>query len=209
MKSGRNVAFLHIAIFSTLLISHCANAQLMSSAKPGPLDPYRECFFQDGLQLVQIDSLASGVAERSVETTEGSKAIKMLAGNRLLFAYPGTNIFANTKAEQLPSTTWDDEKKLLIENFTYLLHSSPDFSVDSVTNRDLLSLRGQGMTKNSLSGGVLAFYLLFDNSRHVATTIYLVNQDPSSRKFQSLGEFRTLESRFLDTYAACLMSGNH
>jgi hypothetical protein len=204
MQTDRCIKFFNISILLALMFSPCVFAQLISTSKQSPLEVYRDCSFRDGLQVIEVDSLAPGVTERSIDTTQGSKTIEMLAGNRIGFAYPGTDIFANVKAEQLPPVSWNEQKELLHQNFAYLLGSSPDFRSDRISGRDLLNLHSEGMTKTSVSGGVLAFYLLFDDSRHVVATIYLVNQEPSSRKFQTLEEFRTLESRFLDTYAACI-----
>ena len=208
MKTSRGLTFFNIAIVSALIISNSAHAQLMSSAKQSPLDIYRDCSFHDGLEVIEVDPLDPGVTERSVETAHGSKTLQMLAGNRIGFAYPGTAIFANVKAEELPPESWNEQKELLRQNFAYLLGSSADFRADAISDRDLLNLHSEGMTKSSVSGGVLAFYLLFDNLRHVVVTVYLVNQEPSSRKFQTLNEFHILETRFLDTYAACIANGS-
>ncbi len=207
MKSNRGLTFFNIAIVSILIFLNSARAQLMSSAKHGQLDIYRSCSFHDGLEVVEVDPLNPGVTERSVETVQGNKTIQMVEGNRIGFAYPGTDIFANVKAEQLPVGSWSKQKKSLRQNFAYLLGSSPEFHTDTISNRALLDLGSEGMTKSSISGGVLAFYLLFDDSRHVVVTIYLVNQEPTSRKFQTLDDFHTLESRFLNTYAGCIVKG--
>jgi hypothetical protein len=207
MKRKWSVEFPAVALALALFFSVGIHAQLRPSIDP--LYRYHNCSFHDGLQIIEVDPLNPGVTERSIQTAEGSKTIHMLAGNRIGFAYPGTDIFANVKAEQLPPESWNEQKTLLLQNFAYLLSSSPDFHSHTIHDHDLISLDVKGMTKSALLGGVLAFYLLFDNAHHVALTVYLVNQEPASRKFQTLSEFRVLESKFLDTYAACISGDNH
>ena len=41
-----------------------------------------------------------------------------------------------------------------------------------------------------LKGGTLGFYLLFDNARHIATSVYLLNQEPLTRRFQTIEQYR-------------------
>jgi hypothetical protein len=59
------------------------------------LRPYTHCTFADGLQIVAVDPLARGVTARTVETATGKKLVPMLAGIRIMFAYPDTDFFAN------------------------------------------------------------------------------------------------------------------
>ena len=63
------------------------------------LAAYSTCSFSDGLQIVQIDPLAPGITSREVETDSGSRQIDMLAGTRIMFAYPNSDFYANVKAE--------------------------------------------------------------------------------------------------------------
>jgi hypothetical protein len=36
------------------------------------------------------------------------------------------------------------------------------------------------------------------------TTIYLLNQEPEQRKFQTMEEYRSLRDKFLVSYASCI-----
>ena len=56
----------------------------------------------------------------------------------------------------------------------------------------------------TLKGGTLGFYLLFDNTRHIATSVYLLNQEPLTRRFQTIEQYRDLRTRFLATYTGCI-----
>jgi len=55
-----------------------------------------------------------------------------------------------------------------------------------------------------LEGGVLGLYLAFDDKTHIATTIYLLNQEAYARKFQTIEQYQQLRDTFLKTYLACI-----
>ena len=66
-----------------------------------------------------------------------------------------------------------------------------------------------GLDREKLEGGVLGVYLLFDNAPRVVTTIYFLNQEPQTRKFQTMEEYRALRDRFLGAYTACVQKNLH
>jgi hypothetical protein len=64
------------------------------------------CAFSDGLQVVRVDPLARGVSSRTVDTAQGPKQVNMLAGLRIMFAYPGSDFFATSRSRHfLPPNT--------------------------------------------------------------------------------------------------------
>lgn len=169
------------------------------------LKPYTHCTFADGLEIVAVDSLAPGVTGRTVETTAGDKLVPMLAGVRVMFAYPNTDFFANVKAERLPASRYSGLKQILIENFDHLRASSPSFRInDAVASLPRL-LDVRGMDRDKLEGGTLGLYLIFDDKKQVVVTIYLLNQEPQQRKFQRLDEYHRLRDQFLSRYASCIV----
>lgn len=125
----------------------------------------------------------------------------MKAGVRVMFAYPNTDFYANVKAELLPSTNYAQLKQFLLDNFQYIAH---DNIVNSSLAAPLNGLEAHGLDRDKLEGGVLGIYLLFDNSAHVVTTIYFLNQEPQNRKFQTIEEYRQLRDRFLASYSGCI-----
>lgn len=169
------------------------------------LRPYTQCTFADGLRIVATDSLAPGVTARTVETAAGNKLAPMLAGVRVMFAYPNTDIFANVKAERLPSSQYSGLKQILIENFDYLRASSPSFRISNAIGPFPRHLDVRGMDRNKMEGGTLGFYLIFDDKKQVVVSIYLLNQEAQQRKFQSLDEYRRLRDQFLSRYASCIV----
>ena len=61
-----------------------------------------------------------------------------------------------------------------------------------------------GLDRTALNGGTLGIYLLFDNDHHIATSVYLLNQEPLTRRFQTIEQYRELRTRFLATYTGCI-----
>lgn len=169
------------------------------------LRAYTHCTFADGLEIVALDDLAPGVTARTVETSSGNIPVPMLAGVRVMFAYPNTDFFANVKAERLPSSQYSELKQILIENFDYLRASSPSFRINDAVGSLSRLLQVRGMDRDKLEGGTLGFYLIFDDKKQVVVTIYLLNQKPEQRKFQSLDEYRRMRDQFLSGYAACIV----
>lgn len=176
---------------------------LKSQTIPGAavLAPYSSCQFQDGLRVVRVDPLRPDVTSRSVETDSGPRQIDMQAGLRILFAYPNTDYYANVMAELLPTANYPQLKQFLLDEFQHLSHGN----IVNVTLRSPINgfeVHGQDM--KNLKGGPLGFYLLFDDSANAVTTIYLLNQRPKRREFQSMEEYSDLRDRFLNSYTACI-----
>ena len=91
-------------------------SQISPAADASALHEYESCTFQDGLQIVKIDSLPPGIQQRTINTAQGTKTIHMLAGRRIMFAYGvGGDLFANVKPEVLPDGSWASEKQSLLD----------------------------------------------------------------------------------------------
>jgi hypothetical protein len=195
--------FLLPALLSLLApLPQAADAQ--APAAESALHAYESCHFQDGLQVIQVDALPPGMQQRAVNTKSGPKTIKMVAGRRIILAYPTGSYVANIKPEVLPADLWGSEKQTLLDELTFLLGSDHG-NVPGIGLPDHLEgLELRGFDRSSLSGNVLGFYMLFDERRHIATSIYLLNQDPLTRSFQTLPEYRALRNRLLTGYAACV-----
>jgi hypothetical protein len=182
-----------------------AVAQSSSPEHTAALRNYESCSFDDGLQIVTIDSLPPGVQQRAVNTSHGPKIIHMLAGDRILFAYGvGGDFFANVKPEVLPADTWDSEKQDLLDEIAALLTSQPGTVPNTSLPATMHGLEVHGIDRTELKGGTLGFYVLFDNGRHIATSVYLLDQKPLTRRFQTIEQYRALRTRFLSAYTGCI-----
>jgi hypothetical protein len=188
-----SVFFLAAGIGST------ANAQ-----NADVLKPYTSCHFSDGLQIVKIDPLATGVTSRPVETANGIRHVEMTAGLRIMFAYPLSDFYANVKVESLPADHYAELKHWLIENYDYILSTSKDSKANSSLHPPVEGFDIRGNDRDKLEGGVLGLYLAFDDKAHVVTTMYLLNQKPYERKFQNIEEYGKLRDGFVPTYLACV-----
>jgi hypothetical protein len=175
-----------------------------SSGSDAVFQPYTTCKFSDGLAVVETTPLDSRVTTRTVQTAKGPKDVQVMAGRRVLFSYPGKDYLANVKAEVLPEKSYAEEKQTLIDDFDFLLASGKDSSRNYALKPTMHGLDIRGLDRDKLEQPVIGFYLLFDDSSHVATTIYLLNQEPSVRSFQTMDEYAAMRDRFLDTYTACI-----
>lgn len=180
-----------------------ASAQAPAAADSA-LHAYESCAFADGLQIVKVDALPPGVQQRSVDTKSGPQTIRMLAGRRIMLAYPTGDYVANIKPELLPGDLWGKEKQTLLDELTFLLASDHANVPGTGMPEHLHGLELRGFDRSSLTGNVLGFYLLFDDARHIATSVYLLNQDPLTRSFQSVAQFHELRNRLLSSYAGCI-----
>ncbi len=190
-----------------LLTIGLASAQIRDEGHyRAELEPYLKCSFLDGLQAVKVDWLRPGVTERTVKTAQGPKQVAMDWGARIMFAYPKADFFANLKAEKLPDASYRELKKRLIDSFDYVLASGGLIRRSDSFLSTLHGLPAYGLDRSKLEGGVAGIYLLFDDKRRIATTIYFLNQDPASRKVQTLVEYGSSRDRFLLTYSACIAS---
>jgi hypothetical protein len=181
-----------------------ATTQTQPTANDLALHDYESCSFDDGLQIVKIDSLPPGVQQRTVNTTEGPRTIQMLAGRRILFAYGvGGDSFANVKPEVLPEDTWASEKQSLLDEIAAMLTADHN-TMPTGLPHTMHGLEVHGLDRTQLNGGTLGVYLLFDNAHHIATSIYFLNQEPLTRRFQTVEQYRSLRTRFLTTYTGCI-----
>jgi len=182
------------------------NAQTSGSGAPVPkaLVPYASCVFPDGLRIVGTDPLAPGVQARTVQTETGVHTIDMVAGERVMFAYPMTDFFANVKAELLPPDRYAAEKQTLLENLHFLESERGGPSPAEALPVGLHGFEVHGNDRRRLEGNVLGMYLLFDDRAHVATTIDFLNQHAWARKFQTMDEYGRLRDQFLRVYTGCV-----
>ena len=180
------------------------NLSGQAGVTPKPLMPYTSCVFPDMLRIVEVDPLAPGVASRSVDTAQGPQRIDLVAGERVMFAYPMTDFFAHVNVELLPIASYPQLKQALIANLHYL-ESQPHGPMRAeALPAGLHGFEVHGNDRQRLEGDVLGMYLMFDDKAHVATTIYFLNQQSWQREFQTMDEYGRLRDHFLQHYTACV-----
>lgn len=165
---------------------------------------YESCTFADGLALVGRSVLNGGITERDAETSHGSVAVKLEAGERITFAYPGEDEFAELKLEKLPAANYRQQRQVLIEDFDHTLAQSPAASRNYTLPGHKRGFEIYGLDRGTLGGKVLGIYLFFDDLNRIVTTVEFLNADPGGRRFQTMAEYRKLRDGFLDGYTGCV-----
>ena len=164
------------------------------------LEPYTKCRFTGNFQIVQVDRIP-GPRTLTVETTTGSKDVHLLDGYRVLITYAQDEPFVNLKVEQLAPSRFSAEKQALIENLEVL--ASRTAGMEKPEEKRVGPFEGYGITRRDFAGNVLSTYVLFNDRRHIVTSIYLLNDDPAERQFQTIQDYRRLRDDFLKQYGAC------
>lgn len=168
-----------------------------------PLEPYTLCKFSDELSIDTAVRFPSDVTSRTVNTASGRKDISILDGYRILFSYPGTDVFANVKFEMLQPLRYLSDKKSIIEGMEFL--ASPAKGVkDPLEHDEYLEYEVYALNNRSISGrGPISMYTLFNDTENMVITVYFLNQKAERRKFQTYEEYQGLRDRFLDDLMSC------
>ena len=212
VKSGKaergRLAFVALLLAGSIGVAAQSAGSIQGSGFTAPvpraLAPYTSCVFPDGLRVVGIDPLAAGVKSRSVQTATGMHSIDLEAGERVMFAYPMTDFYANVKTELLPADRYAEWKQTLLANLQYLEKEPGGPWPAEALPSGLHGFEVHGNDRHKLEGGVLGMYLMFDDRARVATTIYFLNQHAWQRKFQTMEEYGRLRDNFLRTYTGCV-----
>ncbi|MGA9984935.1 MAG: hypothetical protein WBP95_15770, partial [Acidobacteriaceae bacterium] len=141
---------------------------------------------------------------RPVQTARGTEQIELEAGERVMFQYPLTDFFADAKVELLPAGTYAQFKETLLSNLHFLESERGGPAPARALPVGLHGFEVHGNDRHKLEGNVLGMYLLFDDTSHVATTIYFLNQQAWQRKFQTMDEYGRLRDSFLRNFTGCV-----
>ena len=199
MKKG--ILFLCMAILFSGCMPKAHDSGRRSLADS--LEPYTLCKFSEGLSVVSAVRFPSDVASRPVKTLSGRKDVSIMDGYRILFSYPGTDIFANVKFEMLQPLGYQSDKKSIIEGME-LLASSAKGVKDLLEHREYLEYEVYALNNRTISGsGPISMYTLFNDTESMVVTVYFLNQKAERRKFQSYEEYLELRDRFLDELMSC------
>jgi hypothetical protein len=168
-----------------------------------PLEPYTLCKFSKELSVVSAVRYPSDVTSRPVKTVSGRKDVSILDGYRILFSYPGTDIFANVKFEMLQPLRYLSDKKSIIEGMEFLASSAKSVK-DPLEHGEYLEYEVYALNNRTISGsGPISMYTLFNDTESLVVTVYFINQKAERRKFQSYEEYQGLRDRFLDELMSC------
>lgn len=202
---------------------------------PAPFARLVPAEFPNGLKLVELAHVREGGPPwRTVEVPaeqEGAPSrqekVSVADGVRAMYAFPGTQYFANTKIEFSVPGHYAQDKATVLDALTHAcarmkahvdeyVGAHPDVraKLDRVVAKgkayvtyETGSVQGHDYalcTQNALnlSGSVPAMLHIFVPQREVIVTAYLLQQKQS--KFQTIDEFLTMEREFIDGYAEFL-----
>jgi len=171
-----------------------------ASAQIDNLRPYTTCNLGPDFEIVQVDGPKTDFAWPA-PVKDGDRSIPVEEGYRVLVTYKQSEAFGNLKAERLPKALYVQAKNDLLTSLQFLA-SQPDMD-PSVHDTTINSVPTSGVTRNKLEGGVLSVYMLFRDSDNIVVTMYLLNDEPATRKFSSLDEYKKIKDEFLEAYTRC------
>ncbi len=202
MRSERDRA---AAILALVLAAGCTTeASKDYDRAADPLKSYTTCKFTDGLEAVAVDHLSADVKSRTVETKEGKKQVSMADGYRLMLAYPSEGAFVNLKVEKSAQGRFGADKQAIVEGMDFM-SSQARGGVVPLEHKRMGRLDVFAINNPALHGpGPVSMYTLFDDGKEIVITAYVLSQSPERRKFQTIGEYRELRDRFLETYVKCV-----
>jgi hypothetical protein len=167
------------------------------------IERFTRCSLGDDFQIVQVDQLPQRPTVRTVTTATGDEDVRILDGYRVLVTYKADEPFANVKVEQLDLSTFKRDKGTLVANLEKL-SAGPEMASKKPSETTLNGLTVYGIDRKELQGGVLSVYEIFEEKTGLVVTLYLLNDEPSRRKFHTMAEYQKIRDQFLTTYTRCL-----
>ncbi len=194
-----------VVLLATQDITALAQATKPPSKLDGilKLQPYVRCEgFADGVRGVKLDSRPMGGDPwREVFVGATKRRVSVVHGYRVMFAYPGTDFFANLKAEQSDPTKYVEDKETVRLSLSDAARTEGNVDVKDFK---LQGFSGQTLTRRTLTGNTLGITQIFSDEDSVIITIYFLNQAPERRKFKTYEEFVSLRDKFVTGYADCV-----
>ena len=221
-----------LAILALCLLSALAQA---APAVPAAFEHLVPTAFDDGLRLVELRPRCQDCPPwRVLEFFTNDAAapvwreqVSVQAGVTAMYAYPGTEYFANVKVETSVAGRYEKDRALVIQHLehgyrrvrgrleAYLAanpeaaakaaaHTAPGreplvFESEQVNGIEVVSYT---MNVLGLGGGAISQIQFFVPGRETIVTAYLLNQKRA--KFTDIGDFLRLRAAFVQNWSAYL-----
>ena len=198
---GLGLLWIGLGVFANLHILPFSVEFNPSQAQEPDLQPYTNCDLGSEFHMVQLDGPVRDFAWRS-STKDGEVRIPVEVGYRVLVTYMEGELFGNLKVERLPESQYSDEKATLLKSLEFVAARHVNERNVQTDMRNGLTL--YGTTQDKLEGGTLSIYNLFDDAKNIVVSMYLLNDYPEQRKFNTLDEYKKVRDKFLDAYTKCL-----
>lgn len=167
------------------------------------------CRLPDGLRLVEAARRPSRAANsRKVQIQGGEREVSVVDGYRLMFAYPGTDYFANVKLERSMPNRFAADRDTILDQFEFLAGQSPDIELARGERSGVFvyALDNAVLGDAALDHAVVGTFVMFLDEETSVLTIYLLNQKAERRHFRTIDEYRRLRDNFLNHLASCAIA---
>jgi hypothetical protein len=158
--------------------------------------------FAGGVRGVMLDRRPPNAAPwREVGFGGKTERVSVVDGYRVMYSYPRTYPFAKLKAERSELSRYDEDKRIVTENFLAIAKADDNAVLQSFSDR---GFSGQTLTKKELGGRTLGITQIFADEDSVIVTIFFLNQAPENRSFQTHAEFISVRDSFVRGYIECV-----
>lgn len=165
------------------------------------MQPYVRCFgLDDGLQVISSDARSKNLDPwREVKVGESTRRISVVAGTRLIYAYPDKVPFARMMVEQSEWSSYDED----VKNAQQSLEDPTRAGDAHYLSFKLNGVSAKNVTKSQMVGETLGRTELYFDIDHTLVSIYYMNPPVDKARFKSMQEFSSVRERFEASYATC------
>jgi len=172
-----------------------------------PLKPYTTCEMGGELKVKDITRRPKSAEKyREVTTDKGEERVSVVEGYRVMFGYKDVRYyFANVKIEQSEAGNYAQDKEKVINQLKHYSSTKQATKIQYTDKKVLNGFEHYGIDRDVIDvGGQVGIHVLFDNTKHLIITIYLLNQEKKKRRFNNVEEYYALKTDFLNRYTECL-----
>ena len=195
-------------ILTALFLAPLLHVTPATAAQQSPLVSYTQCPLNGNLTASSSVRAAVLPMKRTVGTEAGQRAISVADGYKVMLAFPNAGDFVNLKVERSVPGQYAADKQAVLDQMRHMVKRAPGNAARLEHHTDN-GIDIAALNNNSLTGGVIGFYTLFDDKQEVIATAYLLNHDPKRRAFQTFDEYKALRDGFIRDFTSCMAAMNH
>ncbi|HEY6242933.1 MAG TPA: hypothetical protein VIX17_03240 [Pyrinomonadaceae bacterium] len=199
-----------LAIFAVALLVSSVLIVRAQSTSTDPLKPYTTCKVSGGLKIKEVTRRNATDNYREVSTDKGKQRVSVVAGYRVMFAYPDlTYYFANVKIEQSDPASYAADKEILVNQLKYYSSIKEAHPMIFEDKKMLNDFEHYGMDRDKIDvGDQVGIHILFYDPAQLVVTIYFLNQSKAAffnnRRYEDIKQYRELRDDLLNSYSECL-----
>lgn len=180
-----------------------AEGDALKESDASRLRPYASCDgFAGGVRATIADRRPADAPRWREVVVDGEvRRVSVLDGYRVFYSYPRTYPFARLNAERSDPARYDEDKRVVREQFAAIARADGDVELASFAAG---GFSGQTLAKKALGGRALGITHIFADADATIVTIFFLNQEPEVRSFRTHEEFVALRERFVRGYLECV-----